>query len=152
MRVFLDPNVILSGIAFRGNEHAILVSAFSPTHEFVLSDDVRNEVAGVLLEKFPRLREEAKEILSLIRAETVPREDYQSRLHYFPALRDPADAHVLAAALVARCDLVVTGDKDLLALGRVEGLRIVKPGEALRLLRGSEPRPKTRRRRSSPPR
>ncbi|MBI4415700.1 MAG: putative toxin-antitoxin system toxin component, PIN family [Euryarchaeota archaeon] len=134
MKVFLDSNVVVSGIAFRGKSHAILVSTFSSKHRFVLSEDVHREATEVLRRKFPRLRREAQEILSLIRAEVVPAKDYQSRLAGFPALRDPKDAHVLAAALAAGCDLIVTGDRDLLEIGRIEGAAIASPADALRIL------------------
>lgn len=134
MRVFLDSNVLVSGIAFRGNEHAVLRLAFAPGHHFVLSEDVRDEVLRGLLEKFPSLRAEAMELLVVIRAEIQPRMAYTSGPTDFPGLRDPRDAHVLAAALTAECDLIVTGDKDLLRLGRVGRARIVRPREALRIL------------------
>jgi len=51
------------------------------------------------------------------------------------ATRDPKDDYLLAYALVGRADYLVTGDDDLLALGEVEGVRIVSPSgfaEALR--------------------
>jgi putative PIN family toxin of toxin-antitoxin system len=46
---------------------------------------------------------------------------------------DPDDDHVLACALAARADLIVTGDrKHLLPLGSYEGITIVTAAEALR--------------------
>jgi predicted nucleic acid-binding protein len=41
-----------------------------------------------------------------------------------PVCRDPDDDHVLAAALAAKAEVIVTGDADLLALGTYEGVRI----------------------------
>lgn len=52
---------------------------------------------------------------------------YAKGIHAYPGLRDPKDAHILAAAVVSQCDAVVTGDRDLLALGEVEGVQIIRP-------------------------
>jgi putative PIN family toxin of toxin-antitoxin system len=41
-------------------------------------------------------------------------------------LRDPDDVHVLACAVTAEADAIVTGDKDLLALKTFEGIPILK--------------------------
>jgi putative PIN family toxin of toxin-antitoxin system len=49
-------------------------------------------------------------------------------------LRDPDDAHVLACALGAEADAIVTGDKDLLVLGTFEGIPIIPATEALKRL------------------
>jgi putative PIN family toxin of toxin-antitoxin system len=48
--------------------------------------------------------------------------------------RDPDDDFILAAAVQSACAYVVTGDKDLLALGRLAGVAIVTPGEFAKLL------------------
>ncbi len=49
--------------------------------------------------------------------------------------RDPADDAVLACAAAAKADLIVSGDKHLLALGgEYQGIRIVTPAEAVRLV------------------
>lgn len=47
------------------------------------------------------------------------------------ACRDPKDDMVLEAAVAARADIIVSGDKDLLVLNPFEGIPIVGPAEFL---------------------
>ncbi|MGD0538241.1 MAG: putative toxin-antitoxin system toxin component, PIN family [Verrucomicrobiota bacterium] len=51
-----------------------------------------------------------------------------------PELRDPKDLIVLAAAVAARVDAIVTGDGDLTSLKSFEGIPIMKAREALKEL------------------
>jgi len=51
-----------------------------------------------------------------------------------PVCRDPDDDAVLALALAAQADLIVSGDQDLLVLQRFEGVPIVNAAQALQLL------------------
>jgi putative PIN family toxin of toxin-antitoxin system len=50
-----------------------------------------------------------------------------------PVCRDPADDMVLATALAARADAIVTGDEDLLVLDPFQGIRVVTPAAFLEL-------------------
>ncbi len=45
--------------------------------------------------------------------------------------RDPDDDRVIACAFAARADFIVTGDDDLLVLGSVDGIRILRVAEVL---------------------
>lgn len=57
---------------------------------------------------------------------------------------DPDDDHVIAAAVSADASVIVSGDVDLLALGRHRDIEIVSPAAAIRLLEadaGGEPTP-----------
>lgn len=66
-------------------------------------------------------------------------EDYQrlavalveSALLTAPVSRDPDDDHVLAAALGAEAQLIVSGDKDLLVLGVFQGIPILTAAQTL---------------------
>jgi putative PIN family toxin of toxin-antitoxin system len=48
-----------------------------------------------------------------------------------PVSRDPDDDAVLALAVAAQPDLIISGDADLLTLGSHAGIPIVTPAEAL---------------------
>ena len=47
---------------------------------------------------------------------------------------DPKDDMVVATAVVARADYLVSGDRHLLSLGQYEGTRILTPRQLLDLL------------------
>jgi putative PIN family toxin of toxin-antitoxin system len=47
-------------------------------------------------------------------------------------VRDPDDEHVLACALEASANLIVTGDKDLLTLNTYQNIPIITVAETLR--------------------
>jgi predicted nucleic acid-binding protein len=48
-----------------------------------------------------------------------------------PGCHDPDDDAVLALALAAKVDCVVSGDDDLLVLQTFEGIAIITPAQAL---------------------
>jgi uncharacterized protein len=53
-----------------------------------------------------------------------------------PMCRDPDDDAVLACAMAAQADLIVSGDQDLLVLQTFEGTPIVTAAQALERLKG----------------
>ncbi len=52
-------------------------------------------------------------------------------------MSDVDDDHVVAACVAADADLLVSGDRHLLAIGQHQGTRVVTPAEALRLITGA---------------
>ena len=54
-----------------------------------------------------------------------------------PVGRDPDDEAVIACALAARADLIVSGDKDLRVLKTYQRIRIVGAAEALAIVERS---------------
>jgi len=53
-----------------------------------------------------------------------------------PVSRDPDDDAVLALAVAAQPDLIISGDDDLLVLGAHAGIPIVSPRRALAIVGG----------------
>lgn len=45
--------------------------------------------------------------------------------------RDPDDDHVIACAIAAQADFIVSGDHDLLDLGQYQGIAILNASDAL---------------------
>ena len=48
-----------------------------------------------------------------------------------PVCRDPDDDAVLALAIAAQADLIISGDDDPLSLTRFEGIPVLTPAQAL---------------------
>jgi putative PIN family toxin of toxin-antitoxin system len=122
--VFLDTNVLVSGFATQGLS-ATVIRLVMAEHTLLTGEVVLAELRRVLREKFGVPEARLAEVEALLRqyhVEPIP--------HQRPALevRDPDDIWVLASAIQARADVLVTGDKDLLDVAHlVQMPQIISP-------------------------
>lgn len=132
MKVFLDSNVLVSAYATRGLCSDLLRVVLTE-HELITAEVVLQEVARVLSGKMGVPSGAVDEIVASLRHHHV--EPKSSRPPPVP-VADPDDARVLAAALDAAAEMLVTGDSDLLKLpASAARIRIVNPRSAWELLR-----------------
>lgn len=124
MKVFLDTNVLVSGFATRGL-CADVIRLILAEHELTIGDVVLREVERVLKRKIGLPTEQIQEILAFLETQTVqPKPKLPSPLQ----VRDEDDQWILASALAAKAEVLVTGDKDLLDVAdKVGGLTITDP-------------------------
>lgn len=137
MRVVLDTNVIISATLIRGgNEDQILRAWRRGRFDLVLSPPILEELSRALFyEKLQRFRwMSEEEVVALLQALAQASELVSGRMAV-KASRDPEDDKFLAAAIEGDAEYVVTGDRDLLVLGRYREVRIVAPAVFLRILR-----------------
>jgi len=117
MRVVLDTNVLVSGLAYPGSLPGRILSAWRQGGvDVVLSRYILDEMVRVL----PRLRRISltpAEIRDLADSFLFLAEIVEPRAVLDEGLRDKADQQVLGTLLAANADYLITGDKDLLALG-----------------------------------
>lgn len=116
LRVVLDTNVLVSGIAYPASVPGRIVMAWRQGGlDVVLSRYILDELARVLprLQKIRMTQQEIRDLcdslmfLADIVEPSGPRDD---------TLRDAADQPVLQTLMVAHAQYLITGDKDLLAL------------------------------------
>jgi uncharacterized protein len=106
MRVVLDTNVIVAGMAYPNGPPGRVVQAWrSGALEVFLSPWILAECARVLPRLRPFTQMTDAEIAELV-----------EQLAFAADVRDAADEPVLATLLATGADLLITGDKDLLVL------------------------------------
>ena len=140
IRAVLDTNLLVSYLLTHRPPMATLIEEHLARERFVLVS------AAVLLQElervlcYPRLQryyaeEERKRYVALVAAlsevvdlpESVPR-----------MCRDPDDDWVMACAVVGKADAIVSGDRDLLALGRAGEIPILTAAQFLTALEGQQ--------------
>lgn len=123
MRIFLDTNVLASGLATRGL-CADVVRAVLEHHDLIVSDRMLLELQRVLRTKFRVSESQVSEFVSLLLqdallAEELPLVDVQ--------ITDADDIPILSAARNARADFFVTGDTEVRGIGEIDSMKIMSP-------------------------
>ena len=123
MKVFLDTNVIASATATRGLCADVFRSVIE-FHELVVSETLFNELKRILRKKFNASDTLIADILWLLQQDTFFAESEPlAELR----LKDPADIAMVSSAINGGAEIMVTGDKEILALRRIGDLEIVSP-------------------------
>jgi putative PIN family toxin of toxin-antitoxin system len=125
LRVFLDTNIIVSAFATRGLCADFFREILS-AHTLITSEHILEETEDVLARRFKVPKETVGEIIELLRKqEIVTPSDTPPQI----SIRDLDDLPVVAAAIEAKADYLVSGDKDRLSLVPLNELKIATPRE-----------------------
>ena len=128
MRIVIDTNVVASGVFFGGSPQRLLQGAVTKQFDVFVSEDIVNEyyeIIGRLSEKYPDLPKK------------LPLEPFVSSCvqvspsKKFEICRDPDDDKFISCAVEAKCLYIVSGDKDLLSLEKVENVESVTVADFL---------------------
>ena len=131
--MLLDSSVLIAAHISRAGMCASLLEDIHNDHEWVISNFILDELSHKLRDKFKYPEDEIAEIreAAMIGAEFVTPAEIPG-----DACRDPNDLPILGTAVAGRAEVIITGDKDLLALQAFGGIPIVRPGEFWRLFGG----------------
>jgi len=134
VRVFPDTNVLASAFGTRGLCADVLRLVLAE-HELVTGEIVIEELRGVLRRKFALPTHAVAEVETFLRGYYV---EPRPRLLPGLPLRDRNDLVVIGSALEAGAEILITGDKEMLALKKKPaGLEIVGPREFWVMASGS---------------
>jgi len=127
-RVVFDTNVLVSALVFPGGRgEAALRRIIDETDQLVLSRPIVDELLDVLARKFARDAEELAHVAVFV-TELAVVVAPKRRLR---VVKDDPDNRILECALAGRAEVIVTGDKALLALKFYEKIRILTLREYL---------------------
>jgi putative PIN family toxin of toxin-antitoxin system len=125
MRVVLDTNVLVSGLAYPQSIPGHILRAWQQGGvHVILSRYILDEMVRVL-PRLPRISLSSAEIRDLADSFMFMAKMVEPCTELDERLRDDADQLVLGSLRAANADYLVTGDKDLLALA--EWYPIVTP-------------------------
>jgi uncharacterized protein len=125
LRIVFDTNVLVSAFIARGASFEVFEHCLS-IHDLFYSQYIRDEVEAVLLHKFSFPAERVSDALKFLDAQLTKIDVVALDA---PVCRDADDDPVLACAISAEADCLISGDEDLLVLGECKQTTIIKPSD-----------------------
>ena len=123
MRVVIDANVLIAAYAARGLCEAVFELCLG-NDDIVLTSNILADVHEKLIRKIKVPVARADEIVEFLKNNAAV---VSPAMVPADACRDRDDHDILGAAKCAAADYIISGDEDLLVLGRFEETRIVTP-------------------------
>ncbi len=138
MRLVLDTNVVLSALLWGGTPYRLLQLAVEGEVQLFTSPALAAELREILARPHLAAKLLKKNITAV--AVTALYLEFARSLSPLSVPRvvpdDPDDDHVVACAVAAKVNLIVSGDKHLLKLREFQGIRIVTAAQAIQFIGG----------------
>ena len=120
MRILIDTNILISTALFPNSVPArAYMKAVTPPHDAVVCDYSMDELRRIYNRKFPHRIKDFESFVSslLLSVELISTPPIKEQVTEENAIRDVKDRPILRAAIAAKVDALLTGDKDFLASG-----------------------------------
>jgi putative PIN family toxin of toxin-antitoxin system len=125
VKAVFDTNVLIAAFLTEGLCSGLLIRARKQAFNLVLCDDIIREFEGILMKKFKLTSIDISEISTIV---SEAASEILHKLGPIPNIcRDPNDDMIIACAIDAAADYIVTGDEDLLILKRYKDIVIINP-------------------------
>jgi putative PIN family toxin of toxin-antitoxin system len=122
VKVVFDTNIFVSAFAIPGGKaEQALQRVIDGRDQLALSRPILLELSGILARKFAHDREQIARIAVFL-SEIAEFVEPRTRLH---VLKDEPDNRILECAVEVRAEVIVTGDRAMLALGAHKSIRII---------------------------
>jgi len=130
VRVVLDTNVLISALLFTGVTSDLVPLWQKGAVRILLSREILEEYLRVLA--YPKFKLSRQEIRGLIEGDLLPFVEIVNpgrRLKV--VITDPSDDKFLECAVSGKADVLISGDKALLGIGRYRRVQIQNPSQFL---------------------
>jgi len=136
LRLVADTNTVVSALLWHGAPHQLLQAIETEELSLYASRALIDELADVLARRrlAAAVRASGKTVSALVAEYQQLVELVRPRALRRHVGRDPDDEAVIACALAARADLIVSGDQDLRVLKTYGRIRIVSASDALQII------------------
>lgn len=136
LKITVDSNVIISSLLKKDSVPARVISYILNECQLYISQFILDELEEVL--KRPKVKSVVGWNTNRIELYLAGLEEAGIMVNNLPELKliseDPSDNNVLACAVAARVDYLISGDNHLRKLGSYEGIKILSPSEFLEIL------------------
>jgi putative PIN family toxin of toxin-antitoxin system len=123
----IDTNVLLSALVFGSKRMAHLIEKVAEEHTMVLCSYIIDEFRDVVTRKSPKYSHVVDELFAKLTFEMAYTPKWNENM---PDIRDEKDKPILAAAIVADVDIIVSGDEDFFGVD-MERPEILSPAKLL---------------------
>ena len=127
MRIMVDTNVLLSAMVFGSGKMSFLLEKVAEEHTMVLCSHIIDEFRSVVTRKSPKYIPVVDSLFTKLSYEMAYTPAWQENM---PDIRDEKDKPILAAAIMADVDILITGDGDFSDV-EIERPEILTPAEFL---------------------
>ena len=130
-RVVFDTNILISGHFWKGPPYRCMLAVESGLATLIMSGPILTEFSEKLIGKFGVSKSELDSIVETwaARAELA---SIEGKAGWVPA--DPEDDKFIETALLGGARIIVSGDRHLLALGKVQEVEILTARQFLERL------------------
>ena len=133
--VFIDTNILLSGIVFPGgNEYKILNFCLQSKFDLILCQAVLEEAKRVFNDKFPSHKQQLTKFVNKSKHKTAAFPTKSEIAHYEGFLKDKFDLPILVSAIKSNPDYFITGDKGFYMCKNKVDFKILSSREFLGLI------------------
>ncbi len=132
LRIVLDTNVMISAIIHNGKPRKLFQNGSNGQYQILMSKEILNEISEVL--QRPKLRMTAEDTIRIVSAIVQSSENVPVKSQFQVIVNDPDDNIIINTAHDGNADYIVSGDKDIIDLGKFRNIKIVPVDEMLKIL------------------